>query len=61
MTDSERAVEELRLALGEIDYIRATRAVIALQETKTIDRLHAEQLQRALGVIRDTVNSFRKG
>jgi len=60
MTDSERAVEELRLALGQIDFIRATRAAIALQKTRTIDRVRAERLVSALGTIRDVMNSFPK-
>jgi hypothetical protein len=49
MTESEHAVEELRLALGPIDFMRATRAAIALQETRTIDRVSAERLIVALG------------
>ncbi|MGB8413776.1 MAG: hypothetical protein WCE23_13220 [Candidatus Binatus sp.] len=60
MTDSEHAVEELRLALGPIDFIRATRAAIALQETRTIDSTNAERLVSALGTIRDVLNSFPK-
>lgn len=60
MTDSERAVEELRLALGRIDFMRATRAAVALQETGTIDSTHARLLVSALGTIRDVLNSFPK-
>ena len=32
MNESEQAVEELRLALGTIDFNRANRAAIALQK-----------------------------
>jgi hypothetical protein len=58
MTASERAVEELRQALGGFDFLRATRAAIELQETGTIDRLRGERLVSALGTIRDVMNSF---
>jgi hypothetical protein len=58
MTDSERAVEELRLALGTIDFIRATRAAVALQDTRTIDYERGKRLVSALGTIRDVMNSF---
>ncbi len=60
MNESEQAVEELRLALGPIDFTRATRAAIALQKTRTIDLTRAQQLMSALGVLRDVVNSFPK-
>lgn len=60
MNESEQAVEELRLALGTIDFNRANRAAIALQKTRTIDFNRAQQLMGALGVLRDVVNSFPK-
>jgi hypothetical protein len=60
MTDSERALEELRLALGAIDFLRAQRAVDALQRTGTLDLTRAQMLSRALGTIRDVMNSFPK-
>jgi hypothetical protein len=60
MTDSERAVEELRLALGPVDFMRATRAAIALHETGTIDSTKERLLVSALGTIRDVMNSFPK-
>jgi len=60
MTRSESAVEELRLALGNFDFQRATRAAMALQETGTIDDNVADRLQRALGTIRDIMRSFPK-
>ncbi len=43
---------ELRLALGEIDYQRAIRALIDLKKTGTIDFNRAGQLSSALGVVR---------
>jgi hypothetical protein len=60
MNESELAIEELRLALGPIDFTRAGRAATVLQKTRTIDSTRAEQLVRALGVLRDVVNSFPK-
>jgi hypothetical protein len=60
MTDSERAVEELRSALGSIDFARAIRAAIELQKTRTIDLTRAQQLMSALGIIREVANSFSK-
>ena len=60
MTDSERAVEELRLALGTIDFIRATNAAVDLQKTRTIDYERGKRLVSALGTIRDIMNSFLK-
>ncbi len=60
MNESEQAVEELRLALGTIDFNRANSAAIALQKTRTIDLNRAQQLMGALGVLRDVVNSFPK-
>jgi hypothetical protein len=60
MTKSESAVEELRLALGNFDFLRATRAAMALQETDTINDSVAERLQSALGTIRDIMNSLPK-
>src|SRR5271170_987955 len=58
MTESETAVNELRLALGEIDYQRALRALIDLQKTGTIGFNRAGQLSGALGVVRNVVNSL---
>jgi hypothetical protein len=49
---------ELRLALGEIDYQRAIRALIDLQKAGTIDFNRAGQLSSALGVVREVVNSY---
>jgi hypothetical protein len=60
MTKSERAVEDLRLALGGFDYLRASQAAMALQETGTISDVVADRLVRALGTIRDIVSSFPK-
>jgi len=60
MTQSERAVEELRLAIGHFDFLRATKAAVALQETRTIDGNRAQRLISALGTIRDVMNSFPK-
>jgi hypothetical protein len=60
MTKSEWAVEELRLALGPVDFQRATNAVRALEETNTIPPIVAERLATALGTVRDTMRSFNK-
>jgi hypothetical protein len=58
MSNSETAVNDLRLALGEIDYERATRALIDLQHIGTIDFNRAGQLCSALGVIRKLIHSL---
>jgi hypothetical protein len=60
MNESEQGIEELRLALGPIDFARAKRAAIALQKTRTIDLTRASQLLGALGILQDVVNSFPK-
>jgi hypothetical protein len=58
MTNSETAVNDLRLALGEVDYERAIRAFIDLQQTGTIDFNRAGQLCSALGVVRKLLDSL---
>jgi hypothetical protein len=60
MTESEKAVSELCFALRRIDYQRAIRAIVALQETRTIGRLRAEKLSIALGTLRHVIDAFPK-
>ena len=60
MTKSEWAIEELRLALGPINFQRAQEAVRALEETRTINGNQADQIVRALGSLRDVMKSFAK-
>jgi hypothetical protein len=58
MTDSEKAIDELRSALGNIDIKRAARSLTVLQETRTINREQARQIHCGLGALRDVLNAF---